>query len=126
MRVSPRGPAVSFLFRIHQAKTAKELAEALLVRRDAGGAQGRDGGHAGAREGELREPLPDALSQSTEEFLKLAKMHLQSERQASANEVQARKELIHREPRKMAEQVDGVGRLMRELEKDRVEKFGES
>ena len=89
------GLAVSFLFRIHQAKTAKELAEALLVRRDA---ERRDEmaamlEHVKASFGSLS---LDALSKSTEEFLKLAKTHLQSERQASVQEFEASKGLIDR------------------------------
>ena len=118
------GLAVSFLFRIYRTKTAGELAEELFGRHDA--ERRRDAEavveHVKASFGSLS---LEALSKSTEEFLKLAKTHLESERQANVRELEARKELIDQELRKMAEGVDNVGRLMRELEKDRVEKFGE-
>ncbi len=118
------GLAVSFLFRIYRTKTAGELAEELFGRHDA--ERRRDAEavveHVKASFGSLS---LEALSKSTEEFLKLAKTHLESERQANVRELEARKDLIDQELRKMAEEVDNVGRLMRELEKDRVEKFGE-
>lgn len=67
----------------------------------------------------------EALSRSTDEFLKLARTTLESERQANVRELDARKDLIDRELLKMTAEIDNVGRLMRELEKDRLEKFGE-
>jgi DNA recombination protein RmuC len=118
------GLAFSFLLRIYRAKTAKELAEELLRQKEAERKRDMEAviEHVKASFGSLS---LEALSKSTEELLKLAKTQLESERQASVRELEARKELIDRELRKMAEQVDSVGRLMRELEKDRVEKFGE-
>jgi DNA recombination protein RmuC len=118
------GLAVSFLFRVYRAKTAKGLAEELLRQKEAERKRDMEAvvEHVKASFGSLS---LEALSKSTAELLKLAKTQLESERQANVRELEARKELIDRELRKMAEQVDSVGRLMRELEKDRIEKFGE-
>ncbi len=67
----------------------------------------------------------DALSRSTEEFLKLAKVRLEAERQAGTHALDARKGLIDQQLERMSTQLNDVSRLMKELEKDRVEKFGE-
>ena len=98
----------AFLLRLIQAKTAKELANELF------------------RESELQrranidmiiENLKanfgnlslNALSRSTEEFLKLAKAKLESDLQLG----------------RMTDELDNVSKLMKELERDRVEKFGQ-
>lgn len=67
----------------------------------------------------------DALSKSTEQFLKLAKATLESERQASVQELEGRKFLIDQQLKRMTSELDNIAGLMKELERDRVEKFGE-
>lgn len=65
------------------------------------------------------------MSRSTEEFLKLAKEKLETERQVGVKELDAKKGLIDQQLQSMTCELENVSRLVRELEKDRVEKFGE-
>lgn len=67
----------------------------------------------------------DVLSKSTEEFLKLAKEKLESERAMSAKELEEKKGLIDQQLQHMTSELENVSKLMKDLEKDRVEKFGE-
>ena len=67
----------------------------------------------------------NALSRSTDEFLKLAKAKLESEREVSIKELDKKKSLIDLQLGRMTTELDNVSRLMKELEKDRVEKFGQ-
>lgn len=118
------GVATAYFLRIMQAKTARELAEELF------------------RESELRRQAEkdallenvkasfgslslEALSRSTEEFLKLAKARLESEREVSVKELEAKKSLIDQQLQRMTGELEKVSTLMKDLEKDRVEKFGE-
>ncbi len=66
----------------------------------------------------------DALSKSTEEFLKLAKIKLESEREIGVKELDAKKGLIDLQLNRMTTEMENVSRVMQELEKDRIEKFG--
>jgi len=67
----------------------------------------------------------EALSKSTEEFLKLAREKLGSEREMSAKELDSKKGLIDQQLQRMTVEMEKVSKVMKELEKDRVEKFGE-
>jgi DNA recombination protein RmuC len=67
----------------------------------------------------------EALSKSTEEFLKLAKARLESERETSLKELDSKKGLIDQQLHQMTSKLEDVSRLMKELEKDREKKFGE-
>ena len=66
----------------------------------------------------------EALSKSTDELLKLAKSRLDSQREVSPRELDAKKELIGEQLKRMTSELENVSRLVQELEKDRVEKFG--
>ncbi|MEA3369253.1 MAG: DNA recombination protein RmuC [Candidatus Ratteibacteria bacterium] len=118
------GLLVAFALRLIQAKTAKELADELF------------------RESEDQRKVTidtmienlktsfgnlslEALSKSTEEFLKLAKARLESEREVGIRELSAKKSLIDQELKNMSSELENVSKLMGELEKDRAEKFGE-
>jgi DNA recombination protein RmuC len=118
------GFGLALVLRVIQAKTGKELAEELYAE----------------SEGQRRENLNaiienikasfgsmslDALSKSTEEFLKLAKATLEPERETTAKELDAKKGLIDQQLQRMSKELDNVSTLMKDLEKDRVEKFGE-
>ncbi len=118
------GLGVALLFRVHHARTAKEMAEAVFRENEEKRRAEMDAivEHVKASFGTLS---LDALSKSTEEFLKLAKTRLESERQAGVQELDLRKNLIDQQIQKMTLELDGVSRLVKELEKDRVEKFGE-
>lgn len=67
----------------------------------------------------------EALSRSTTEFLKLAKDKWDSEREVRAKELEGKKSLIDQQLQQMTVELDKVSRLMSDLEKDRVEKFGQ-
>ncbi|MBW1923958.1 MAG: DNA recombination protein RmuC [Deltaproteobacteria bacterium] len=66
-----------------------------------------------------------ALSRSTGELLKMAGSTLASERQMTVKELDARKGLIDQQIQAMTVELANVSKLVRDLEKDRVEKFGE-
>jgi len=63
----------------------------------------------------------DALSK----FLDLAKAKLDAERDTHAQDLEAKKGLIDQQLRQMTVELEKVSVLMKDLEKDRVEKFGE-
>jgi DNA recombination protein RmuC len=63
----------------------------------------------------------DALSK----FLELAKTKLDAERETHAQDLEAKKGLIDQQLRQMTTELEKVSSLMKELEKDRVEKFGQ-
>jgi DNA recombination protein RmuC len=67
----------------------------------------------------------DALSKSTEEFLKLAKARLDSEREVNVKELDEKKNLIDQQLQRMTSELENVSHIIKELEKDRIEKFGE-
>jgi DNA recombination protein RmuC len=65
------------------------------------------------------------LAVSTEEFLKLAKSKLDTEREIGVKELDSKKGLIDEQLRNMSTELEKISLLVKELEKDRVEKFGE-
>jgi DNA recombination protein RmuC len=118
------GLAAAYVLRLMQGKTAREFADELF------------------RESEMQRKAQldtvienvkasfgsmslEALSKSTEEFLKLAKARLESEREVGARELDAKKGLIDQQLQRMTGELENVSKLMQSLEKDRVEKFGE-
>jgi DNA recombination protein RmuC len=118
------GLAVAFVLRLIQAKTARELADELFRESEQLRKANIDAviENVKASFGSLS---LDALSKSTEEFLKLAKARLESEREVGAKELDAKKGLIDQQLQRMTSELENVSKLMNELEKDRVEKFGQ-
>jgi len=118
------GFAVAFVLRLIQARTARELADELFRESEEQRKANMDAviENVKASFGGLS---LDALSKSTDEFLKLAKARLESEREVSAKELDAKKGLIDQQLQRMTSELENVSKLMKELEKDRVEKFGE-
>ena len=118
------GLVAALLLRFIQGKTAKELAEALFHETEAHKKADMDRiiDNIKASFGNLS---LEALSKSTEEFLKLAKARLESEREIGFKELDAKKGLIDQQLHQMNSKLSDVSKLMKELEKDRVEKFGE-
>jgi DNA recombination protein RmuC len=118
------GLVAALLLRFMHGKTAKELAEELLHETEAQKKADMDTvlEHIKASFGNLS---LEALSKSTEEFLKLAKARLESEREIGFKELDAKKGLIDQQLHQMTSKLSDVSKLMKELEKDRVEKFGE-
>ncbi len=67
----------------------------------------------------------EALSRSTEEFLKLAKSRFQSDREVSLKDLDLKKTLIDRQLQEMTKSLEDASNLMKGLEKDREIKFAE-
>jgi len=117
------GIAAALILRMVRTKTAKELAEELFQESEARRKLDLEAvmDHVRASFGSLS---LDALSKSTEEFLKLAKAKLDSEREVSEKDLGAKKALIDQQLQRMSTELESVTKFMQELEKDRVEKFG--
>lgn len=118
------GMMAAFLLRIIQARTARDLAEELFresedERRDQIESMME---HLKAVFGNLS---LEALSRSTDEFLKLARSRLEAEREMGSRDLDRKKELIDRQLEDMGGKLESVSSLMRDLEKDRASKFGE-
>lgn len=118
------GLVVSLLFRFMHGKTAKELAGELLLETETQKKADMDAVIENIKQSFGNLSL-EALSKSTEEFLKLAKTRLESEREIGSRELDAKKGLIDQQLKQMTSKLEDVSRVMNELEKDRVEKFGE-
>ncbi len=118
------GVAVALLFRFIRGKTAKELAEELLLEAETQKKADMDAVIENIKQSFGNLSL-EALSKSTEEFLKLAKTRLESEREIGSKELDAKKGLIDQQLKQMTAKLEDVSRVMSELEKDRVRKFGE-
>ena len=118
------GLLVAFILKLYQTKSAKRIAAELLMESDAQRKETMDAvlSDLKASFGSLS---LDALTKSTEEFLKLAKSRLESEREISIRELSAKKGLIDEQLKRMTTQLENVSGLVKELEKDRIEKFGE-
>ena len=118
------GLLISIVLRLQQGKTAKELAEELFHESEA-----QRKAHIDAILENIKASFGnlsfDALSKSTEEFLKLAKSRLESEREISLKELDGKKGLIDQQLQQMTSKLENVSTVIKELEKDRVEKFGE-
>ncbi len=118
------GLLVSIVLRLLHGKTAKELAEELFHESEA-----QRKAHIDAILENIKASFGnlsfDALSKSTEEFLKLAKSRLESEREISLKELDGKKGLIDQQLQQMTSKLENVSTVIKELEKDRVEKFGQ-
>jgi DNA recombination protein RmuC len=66
----------------------------------------------------------EALSKSTEQFLQLANQTLSRQLQSGSMTLEEKKKLIDQTFQSMQEELNKVQNLIKELEKDRVEKFG--
>jgi len=118
------GLGVAFILRVVQAKGAKELANELYIESEAQRKANIDAviENVKASFGNLS---LEALSRSTDEFLKLAKAKLESEREISGKELDAKKGLIDQQLQQMTSKLEEVSKLMKDLEVDRGQKFGE-
>jgi DNA recombination protein RmuC len=118
------GLVVALFLRLIQGKSARSLAEEIFQENEEQRKASIDAilENMKATFGNLS---LDALSKSTEEFLKLAKARLDSERETSLRELDSKKGLIDQQLQQMSSKLEDVSRLMKELEKDRENKFGE-
>ena len=118
------GLGAAFMLRLVQAKSAREFADELFKESEMQRKAQIDAVVESVKASFGSLSL-DALSKSTEEFLKLAKARLESEREVSVKELDGKKSLIDQQLQHMTTELNNVSKLMKELEKDRVEKFGE-
>jgi DNA recombination protein RmuC len=118
------GIGVSFFLRIMHGRSAKELAREMLEQTDSARKEQVDSLLNTMKESFGNLSLT-ALSRSTEEFLKLAESKLTSEREANVQELDAKKGLIDQQLGVMTGELKRVGELVRELENDRKQKFGQ-
>ncbi|MDZ7340294.1 MAG: DNA recombination protein RmuC [candidate division KSB1 bacterium] len=114
---------IAFALRMIQAKSARDLAVELFQESELQRRASIDAilDQLKASFGSLS---LNALSRSTEEFLKLARAKLEAERELSSKELDQKKRLIDLQLQRMTEELEGVSELMKTLEKDRAEKFG--
>lgn len=99
------GLAGAVLFRIHQARSASQIADAL--------------------KSEFQSLSLSALSQSTGELLKLANEKFQGERELNSEQLDSKSALIDQQLAQMTAQLGKVSEVMASLEKDREAKFGQ-
>jgi DNA recombination protein RmuC len=118
------GLALAFIFKMTRVKSTKELAEELYQRNEA---------ERLAATNILIENLKasfgnislTSLNQANEQLITLAKSRLETVTQAGTQDLNAKKGLIDQQLKSMTTQLENVGKLMNDLEKDRREKFGE-
>lgn len=114
----------AFLLKLFRIKTAKEIAVELFRDSESQRKGDMDVLIEGVKANFGKLSL-DALSKSTEEFLKLAKSKLDSERELNAKELEAKKGLIDNQLKEMNSELTKVSNLVGTFEKDREQKFGE-
>lgn len=118
------GFGIAFLLGVSRTKTAKQLADELFQE-----SEDKRKETINAVIDNLKESFGNlslsALSKSTDEFLKLAKEKLGSEREVSGKELESKKVLIDQQLQEMTNRLEEVKNLTKDLEKDRIAKFGE-
>lgn len=118
------GLAAAKLLRRFRERTTRELALELLRETEAKRQADVDSVIQRVRESFGSLSL-EALAKSTEQFLKLAGERFESDRQLTSGELGAKKELIDQQLVLMTATLDNVSKLVKDLEKDRSQKFGE-
>ncbi len=110
----------AFMFRFFYLKTARDLMQETQTEREKSFNMALE-----QLRGQFGQLSQDALSQSTEQFLSLAKEKLGHERELNSGEMDKKKELIDSQLKNMTLELEKVSKLVNDLEKDRHEKFGE-
>ena len=118
------GIGVAFLIRIIQLRMTRELATELLKNTQEGQRADRDALMQSVK-AEFGALSLEALSKSTDEFMKLAQTRLTQEREVNVRELESKKGVIDQQLTRMTGELEKVGLIMNNLEKDRVQKFGE-
>lgn len=118
------GLGVAFTLRVIQSKTAKQMVKEIYQESENERKESLDALVQRMKDSFGSLSL-EALSKSTDEFLKLAKEKLGSEREMTTKELDSKKALIDQQLRNMTTQLDNVSNLMKDLEKDREGKFSE-
>jgi DNA recombination protein RmuC len=118
------GLAVAMGLRLMQTKAAKVLADELLKENETRHRADQEALLAAVKANFGSLSL-EALAKSTDEFLKLAKSRFDAERALTAGELEQKKGLIDQQLRQMSGELEKVSTLIKELESDRAEKFGQ-
>lgn len=118
------GIMAALLLRILHGKTAQQVAEKLLHESEAQRKANIESVIENIKESFGNLSL-EALSRSTEEFLKLAKSRLELDREIGTKQLDAKKGLIDQQLQTMTTKLQDVSHIIQELERDRVQKFGE-
>ena len=118
------GWAVAYVIILKQASSSREMAHEIFLKSEEQTKAQVDALLQGMRTS-FSSLSMEALSKSTEEFLKLAKSRLESEREANSRELDAKKQLIDQQLDRMNAELEKVSRVMTDLEKDRIDKFGQ-
>ncbi len=114
----------AYLLKLNQLKASREIADELYRKNETRQQENMETVLESVRLSFGNLAL-EALSKSTEEFLKLAKTRLESEREVGVKEIDVRKSLIDQQLQRMNSEIENVVRLVRDLEQDREKKFGE-
>ncbi|MDX9858402.1 MAG: DNA recombination protein RmuC [candidate division Zixibacteria bacterium] len=118
------GAAIMWFARRGQAAEAKRLADELFAQNEARHKAELDAVLANVR-ADFGSLSRTALSQSTEEFLKLANERFESQRSANSRELDGKKQLIDQQLEQITRELEKVSAVAKELEKDREAKFGQ-
>jgi len=118
------GFAAAWALGLLHSKTAKEYADRLLAETEALRRADRDQFLQTARATFGNLSL-EALSTATEEFLKLAASTLAAERNAGSKDLEIKKGLIDQQLQRMTHELEHVSKIVKDLEQDRIEKFGQ-
>lgn len=118
------GLAAARIFGLMQAKNARELADELFRDSESRRQAELDAVIANMKDSFGNLSL-EALSKANDELVKLGKSVLATEREAGAKDLGEKKGLIDQQLKEMTTRLENVSSLMKELEKDREQKFGE-
>ncbi len=118
------GFLLSLLSRGLRTRSARELAEEIYRANEAQNALRFQGIYDQMKSAFGNLSL-EALSRSTNEFIKLAQARLSSEREYTSQTLEEKKQLIDHQLERMNSELAEISELMQSLERDRAEKFGE-
>jgi DNA recombination protein RmuC len=118
------GLAIAFVLRVIQVRNAESIVERVLRESEERRKVETETvlNHVKSSFGSLS---LDALNRSSEAFLRLAKARLDAERETSAKELDTKKGLIDEQLKRLSSELGEVTALVKALETDRAEKFGE-
>ncbi len=118
------GLVIAYVLKVFQARSSKEIASELYRENEEQRKAQVEGVIESVKDSFARLSL-EALAKSTDEFLKLARARLESEREISVSELAAKKNLIDQQLDRMNGELEKVSKLMIDLERDRIDKFGQ-
>lgn len=117
------GAVAVALAKIWRLRTATAMAQEIFAKTEAERQRQTDG-LAETLRAQFGDLSLKALSQNTEEFLKLAQTRLAGQTQENSKELDTKKGLIDQQLVRLTQELKGVTDLVQNLEKDRENKFG--